>query len=134
MAVACLSTPASPEWVMARTAALLSPYYEKDVPQGIRMMEAEDWADALAEFPQWAIQKAAQWWKSADNPNRRKRPLEGDIADRARHEMEAVRAAKIRARLNGGPVQAAPERTGNRMTAEEADRIIAEVGKARRIG
>ncbi|HPC58659.1 MAG TPA: hypothetical protein PK689_06640 [Kiritimatiellia bacterium] len=40
-AVTGLQTPASPAWVMARIAALLSPYYEKDVPQAVRVMEAE---------------------------------------------------------------------------------------------
>lgn len=134
-AVACLSEPADPQWVMARTAALLNPYYEKDVPQGIRVMEAEDWADALSEFPQWAIQKAAQWWKSADNPDRRKRPMEGDIAARARHEMQAVTAAKIRAASNRTympePVNT-PRR--DRVSPDQAAAILADVGfKPKRI-
>lgn len=129
MAVASLSAPARPEWVMARTASLLSPYYEKDVPQGVRVMEAEDWADALSDFPQWAIQKAAQWWKSADNPNRRKRPLEGDIAARARFEMQAVRAAKIKlssnAHSHGSRSAVNPPA---RLSKERAAEILKEVG------
>lgn len=112
---------------MARTASLLSPYYEKDVPQGVRVMEAEDWADALAEFPQWAIQKAAQWWKSADNPDRRKRPLEGDIAARARFEMQAVRAAQIKLRSNGS-YKPQPEPPKDRVSRERASEILAEAG------
>lgn len=133
VAIASLSTPARPEWVMARTASLLSPYYEKDVPQGVRVMEAEDWADALAEFPQWAIQKAAQWWKSADNPDRRKRPLEGDIAARARFEMQAVRAAQIKLRSNGtfSLVQTKEQTEGPpkyRVSRERASEILAEAG------
>ena len=92
-AVKILQVPASAPWVMARIAALLSPYYEKDVPQAVRVMEAEDWAEALAEYPQWAIQNAVRWWKSEHNPDRRKRPFEGDIAAVCRKEMDAVRAA-----------------------------------------
>ena len=82
-------------WVMARIAALLTPYYEKDVPQGVRIMEAEDWAEALGGYPKWAIEKSARWWKSADNPDRRKRPLEGDIEARCNVEMESVRYARL---------------------------------------
>ncbi|WP_170400726.1 hypothetical protein [Ruegeria arenilitoris] len=90
-----LTKPANPTWTMARVAALLSPYFEKDVPQSIRQMEAEDWAEALSEYPLWAVQSAARWWKSADNPNRRKRPLEGDIVEQCRAIMGPIRAARI---------------------------------------
>lgn len=119
---------------MARTASLLSPYYEKDVPQGVRVMEAEDWADALADFPQWAIQKAAQWWKSADNPDRRKRPLEGDIAARARFEMQAVRAAKTRLH-SAFRHQSDQEGAGKPLTRDAASEILKEAGiKVNRFG
>ena len=88
--VAALSEPASVPWCMARVAALLSPYYDKDTPPSVRTMEAEDWLEALGHYPQWAIQRAARWWKSADNADRRKKPLEGDIAARCRIEMRGI--------------------------------------------
>jgi hypothetical protein len=90
-----LSAPAQPAWTMARIAALLSPYYEKDLPQAVRIIEAQDWADALSGYPQWAIESAVRWWKSADNPDRRKRPLEGDIAERCEWEMRGIKAAHL---------------------------------------
>lgn len=90
--VAALSEPANPTWCMARVAALLSPYYERDTPQAVREMEAEDWLEALAEYPQWAIERAVRWWKSAENEHRRKRPLEGDIAARCKAEMRGIKA------------------------------------------
>lgn len=80
---------------MARVASLLSPYFEKDIPQAVRKMEAQDWAAALAEYPQYVVDEAIRWWKSADNPDRRKRPFEGDIAARCRVGMGAINAAKI---------------------------------------
>ena len=89
-AVAALSNPASANWCMARVAALLSPYYDKDTPPAVRKMEAEDWLEALGEYPQWAIERAVRWWKSADNLDRRKRPLEGDIAARCKKEMRGI--------------------------------------------
>lgn len=128
--VARLTVPADTAWTMARIAALLSPYYDRDIPQAVRIMEAEDWAEALAEYPQWAVQNAVRWWKSEHNPDRRKRPMEGDIAARCRKEMDAVRAAEIYLRQptiaqaeERPPVS--PEDAAERKAA--ADRIMAEV-------
>lgn len=93
---AALSAPANPVWILARVAALLNPYYEKDTPQAVREMLAEDWIAALIGQPEWAITAAVRWWKGPDNPDRRKAPIEGDIAARVRIETDAVRASKIR--------------------------------------
>jgi len=95
-ALTALSEPAHPAKVMARVLALLNPYFDKDTPQAIREIEAEDWASALSAYPYWAIEKAARWWKSDENPDRRKRPLEGDLVARTKREMDAVSAAKIK--------------------------------------
>ena len=125
--IEALKRPANPTWVMARIAALLSPYYEKSVPAGVRDMEAEDWAEALADYPQWAIQKAVRWWKSEGNPDRRKRPLEGDIAARCRKEMDAVFAAEINLRREADHK---PEPKRERISPERANEILAEAGYA----
>jgi hypothetical protein len=93
--VSHLSAPAQQAWTMARIAALLSPYYEKDLPQAVRVMEAQDWAEALSGYPQWAIEGAVRWWKSAENPDRRKRPFEGDIVERCDLEMGGIKAASL---------------------------------------
>ena len=91
---------------MARIAALLVPYYEKDTPQAIRNMEAEDWAAELGNHPQWVVERAVRWWKSEANPDRRKRPLEGDISARCKRETDAVRAAT---RVLSAPVKPLPQ-------------------------
>jgi len=91
--VAFLLRPADGPRVLARVAALLTPYYTGDVPNGVRMIEAEDWAEALDGLPEWAITKACRWWKGDENVNRRKKPFEGDIVARARFEMGALRVA-----------------------------------------
>lgn len=133
-----LQRPANPTWVMARIAALLSPYYEKDVPQAVRVMEAEDWAEALAEYPQWAIQNAVRWWKSEHNADRRKRPMEGDIAAVCRKEMDAVRAAAfiLSQPLAPQPAQGLPR--PDVPTAEQrreiAKRTMAEVFQGKTFG
>lgn len=89
-----LSEPADMTWLMARIAALLTPYYSSEVPHGVRMIEAEDWAEALAGYPAWAVTKACRWWKSEHNDRRNIRPKEGDIAERCRFETQALRLAE----------------------------------------
>ena len=127
-AAALLLEPADPVWCMARVAALLSPYYEKDTPQAVREIEAEDWLDALGGFPRWAIEDAARWWKSAENPRRRQRPMEGDIAERCRSAVGDVRAVPVllRAprRIEGPPREP--------VSPERARAILAEAGLAGR--
>lgn len=91
-----LSVPAQAPWIAARVAALLSPYYEKDTPQAVREMEAEDWIICLSGKPRWAIDAAVRWWKGSGNEKRHRRPMEGDIAARVAIEMDAVRAAQVK--------------------------------------
>jgi hypothetical protein len=88
--VSALSKPCNPVWCMARIAALLNPYYDKDTPQMVREMEAEDWLEEVGKYPQWAIERAVRWWKSAENERRRHKPLEGDISARCKVEMRGI--------------------------------------------
>lgn len=128
-AIKALTKPVEPVYMMARVAALLSPYFEKDVPQAVRVMDAQDWAAALGSYPEWAIERAVRWWKGEDNPNRRKRPLEGDIAERCRVEMKAVRAAQIKVgRQETLEIEQQPR---ERVSAERMAEIIAEAGLTR---
>lgn len=127
MAVASLTVPANSTEALARVAALLNPYYDKETPQAIRKIEAQDWAEALRDFPMWAIVKACRWWKSDANGERRKRPLEGDIAARAKMEMTIVRAAQIRAKSGWKPL-VHQEVLGKPISAERAAEISREYG------
>ena len=131
--VDALSQPADPAWIMLRVAALLSPYYEKDTPQAVKVMEAEDWLEALAPYPQWIIERAVRWWRSAKNENRRKRPLEGDIEALCHEQCEDMRAiprltehARRRAKvLLNAP---SPEPPKARVSPEAVAAIMNEVG------
>ena len=118
-------------WVMARVAALLSQYYAADVPPAVVKIMAEDWAVELEQWPEWAIEKAVRWWKSADNPDRKRRPLEGDISARAAHEFGVVKVAKLAVRrFNNGtmPYVAQDKRPKHKADPEAAKRILDEVG------
>jgi len=92
--VASLTVAPRRDWVLGRVAALLSQYYAADLPQSIVKVMADDWAEALCEYPEWAITKAVRWWKSEANAERKRKPLEGDIAARARYEMGIVKVAE----------------------------------------
>lgn len=122
-----LSQPADKQWVLARIAATLSPYYEKDVPNGVKMIEAEDWLEAMSGYPQWAITKAVRWWKSAENDRRKVRPLEGDIVARIKVEMDAVNAAtKYKNSWHSFGFHQEPKR--ERVSAARAAEIMEQAG------
>ena len=93
-----LSVPCDPAWLMARVLALLTPYFTSNVPQGVRRIEAEDWRAALDGKPQWAVEKACRWWKSEENPDHRRKPLEGDIVERVKFEMGVLSFGAMKVR------------------------------------
>lgn len=128
--VAALSQPVEPAWCMARVAALLSPYYDKDTPQAVRVMEAEDWMEELAPYPQWAIERAVRWWKSAHNERRNRRPLEGDISARCIVEMRDIGAVPFltKRRAQGRYIEANPAQPKQIVTADAAQEILARAG------
>ena len=97
-------------------AGLLEPYYSRDTNQIAKQIEAEMWVQALGAFPFWAVRKAVFWWQSAANPDRRKRPLFGDIEERAGIEMRPVTAARI---YLGMPMRSRPESAREVVTPEK---------------
>jgi len=93
-----LSVPADPAWIMARVLALLTPYFTASVPEAVRRIEAEDWMAALKGYPHWAIEKAVRWWKSDENPERKRKPLDGDIVERVKFEMGVLSFGAMKVR------------------------------------
>ena len=129
MTVDALSVPCAAPKLMHRVLALLAPYYSNDVPQSVREIEAEDWLVALGGLPEWAVVAAARWWKSDANANRRKRPFEGDIAERAKLEMGIVKVGEWAVkRFDSGirPAPAAAPRQGPTPEELEHRRKFAE--------
>ena len=93
--VEALSEPATPVQRGKQIATLLAHYYVADMPAGVHDEILSDFAVALREFPAWAIGEARRWWVN-DNQKRHRRPLPGDLADRARLAMRDVYAAQDR--------------------------------------
>lgn len=119
--------------MMHRVLALLAPYYSNDVPQSLREIEAEDWLVELRQFPEWALVNAARWWKGGDNPDRRKRPLEGDISARCKREIGLISTGRMAVKwfddgITFDAKAVAMENKTPRVSAERAAEIMAEAG------
>lgn len=137
--IKALSAPCDPAWLMARVLALLTPYFTSNVPEGVRRIEAEDWRAALDGRPAWAIEKACRWWKSEQNPDHRRKPLEGDIAERVRFEMGILNFGAMKVReYDAGyqkrmdapePPRPSPEEMARKRT--EAQRLVERCGFAK---
>lgn len=83
VAVDRLSEKADPAWIAQRVVKLLSHYFVADFHGEAVKAVAKDWLNELREFPDWAIEQACAWWVSRHNEHRRKKPLPGDISERA---------------------------------------------------
>lgn len=89
-----LKAPATRSFVMGRVATMLNHYYVSPIGEQAMTAIAQDWAHHLQGFPRWAIEAACLWWMGSENPDRRKKPVPGDIASRAKHEVAILRLAE----------------------------------------
>lgn len=122
------------EKTLVRVTALLREYFQADTAQSVIEVAAEDWLDALQPFPDWAIRRACRWWQGVDNPDRRKRPLIGDIVGICRNEVALVELAR---KAIAGPIVAIADHppARKRVTAERAAALTREIlGKDRDMG
>ena len=94
-AIDYLTVPAPRKWVAGRVVTLLSQYFAPNMDESITAAIADDWCAMLADYPAWAIANACRWWMSRENTNKHRRPLPGDIQERAHAELERIRAAQI---------------------------------------
>ena len=126
-----LSTPAPAKWITGRIASLLAQYFQGDISDKMMEAIADDWCHELEDFPAWAIAKAVRWWTGRDNPDRRKKPLPGDIADRAQTELGPLFVARSAIkRFDSGTVLAIEEAPRERLSKERAAEIMAVAGFA----
>jgi hypothetical protein len=126
-----LSTPAPAKWITGRIASLLAQYFQGDISEGMMKSIADDWYHELKDFPAWATARAVRWWTGRDNPDRRKKPLPGDIADRAQTELGPLFVARAAIkRFDSGTVLAIEEAPRERLSKERAAQIMAEAGFA----
>ena len=125
--IEALKTPATPKWITGRVATLLAQYFVGNLSEQMMTAIAADWEHELRPYPAWAIANAVRWWMGADNPERRKKPMVGDIAERCVKEMELVRVAEIC--LNRDTIYSPQlEYRNERVSAEAASEIMAKAG------
>ena len=129
LAISKLSTPAPRKWITGRIASLLAQYFQGDISEQMMKAIADDWVYEMQEFPAWSIAKAVRWWTGKDNPDRRKKPLPGDIAERAQRELGALAVARLAVRrFDDGITPMIEKQPEERISKERADEIMAEVG------
>ena len=90
-----LDVPADPEWIALRITTLLHSYFEKDAPDAVHELTAEDWFAEIDQYPEWAITRAVRWWIGPKNKNRGRHPVVGDIAARCEIETIPIRTARF---------------------------------------
>jgi hypothetical protein len=124
-----LYTPAPAKWITGRIASLLAQYFQGDISEGMMKSIADDWYHELKDFPAWSISKAVRWWIGKDNPDRRKKPMTGDIAERAQKELGLIIVAQsaIR-RFDTGFTPKIEQKPKERMSKKRADEIVEEIG------
>lgn len=92
---AALKTPATPQWIAGRVATMLAQYFTGNLPEQMVEAIADDWNEELKGLPAWAVAMAVRWWMGKENKNRHRKPLPGDIAQRANVEMWRVKVAEV---------------------------------------
>jgi len=104
------------EWILGRIATLLGHYWREDDPSELNEAMGRDWADILEGMPQDAIAKACMAYLRSEP---RRKPSPGAIYALARDYMPRPTV------VHRAPE---PEPVRERMTAERAAEIMAEVG------
>ena len=109
--------PADKGQLLTRVLTLLSHYRQDQHAPQVETMLAQDWAEDLGEFPMWAVDEAARWWRR----NKIFRPSVCEIRrlcqEAARSEMET--RDRLRLLLEASD----PDARGRRDVAERARRI-----------
>lgn len=124
-----LSKPAPAKWITGRIASLLAQYFQGDFSEAMMKSIADDWYHELRELPAWAIVKSVRWWTGKDNSDRRKKPLPGDIAERAQKELGLLFVAQSAInRFDNGTALRIEEAPRERVSKERAAELMAEAG------
>jgi len=122
--------------VQGEVAKTLVHYFAGVIPPNFVKSIGADYDAELAEFPAWAIVKARRWWLSRENEYRHRKPLPGDLGERAKLEMGLVRCAEqaVASFDRNGPPET-PEPPRKPLTPEELEQrrvraaeIMAEAG------
>lgn len=88
-----LRRPVDRRWLMGRIATLLSHFYVSPMSETEARAVAQDWANALTEFPQWAVEEACdEWLRTMD-----RRPTIAGIRKLCLHHFAVVEFSQRKA-------------------------------------
>lgn len=123
-----LSAPVNREWLSGRVGVLLGHYWTPDTPEQMTQAIARDWIGALCHLPQWALDVACKDWIA----NGTRKPVPGDIRERAMKRMEPVHDAarelsEAREQMRFGP----PTKKDAAMKAR-VNKLVADFKSGRR--
>jgi len=116
-----LRQPVARKWLMGRVATLLSHFYVSPMSEHEAKAVAEDWADALGEFPQWAVEEACREYLRTQD----RKPTIAAIRALCRHHFAVVEYTRQKAMR--GPVEREVERTP--LTDEQRKTLVEEAEK-----
>lgn len=83
-AVATDAPRPSARWTAMEVMALLSLYYQPDIPEGVDEMAMANWIEALADLPQDAVKLGMKAWIRGET----RRPTPADIRRLAESHLE----------------------------------------------
>lgn len=84
-------TKADQRWIAQRAVKFLAGhYFVAEMAEPVAEQIGRDWTMELSGLPDWAIEAAFSWWISRHNPKRAKKPLPGDISERAHIEAAMI--------------------------------------------
>lgn len=122
--------PAAPAWIAARVTALLAHYFVPSMPGAVQEAVLDDWVEALASFPAWAVDEAVREWQRTQP----KKPTIADIVTRCQKAVrpyasdreKIVRTLEARESRERAGAPSTPEKRVSRERAEEGFRSLRE--------
>ena len=110
-----VETPAKSEWIAGRLQTLLSHYFQPGQDTMVSAAAGSDWMSILAKYPQVVIETACDEWLNAKTH----RPTPAHMVEICDRHLKRITSAI--------PKQSAPPPPVNRVQADKANQIIAEV-------
>jgi len=86
--------PATTAEISTQAVLVLHQYYVAALSDDMQAATARLWVTELRGYPNWAIERAVQFWIGRENPEKRRRrkPLPGDIGEQTEAQMWRVRS------------------------------------------
>ena len=114
--------------MMGRIATMLAHFYVSPLSEAEMSAVASDWAEALREFPQWAIAEACSEWLRTQE----RKPTPAAIRRLCQHHFAVVEFTRLKAMRGPTGQQDADRPPVSAKARAEMGRKIAEIEAAMR--